>query len=100
MVAALPAPFPAGTDCEIEVRRLWSRKTSPPAGAERGRPLDGPGHAACHRGRLAHRALAHRRRRGALVRDVGLAEELAQDALIAALEHWPQEGVPDNPGPG
>jgi RNA polymerase sigma factor (sigma-70 family) len=33
-----------------------------------------------------------------MVRDVGLAEELAQDALIAALEHWPQSGVPDNPG--
>src|SRR5678816_4889059 len=33
-----------------------------------------------------------------LVRDVGLAEELAQDALVAALEHWPAEGVPDNPG--
>ncbi len=33
-----------------------------------------------------------------LVRDVGLAEDLAQDALIAALEHWPDEGVPDNPG--
>lgn len=33
-----------------------------------------------------------------MVRDVGLAEELAQDALIAALEHWPDEGVPDNPG--
>ncbi len=33
-----------------------------------------------------------------LVRDVGLAEELAQDALVAALEHWPQAGVPDNPG--
>jgi RNA polymerase sigma factor (sigma-70 family) len=33
-----------------------------------------------------------------LVRDVALAEELAQDALIAALEHWPSEGVPDNPG--
>jgi len=33
-----------------------------------------------------------------VVRDVGLAEELAQDALIAALEHWPREGVPDNPG--
>ena len=32
-----------------------------------------------------------------LVRDVGLAEELAQDALVAALEHWPQGGVPDNP---
>ncbi len=33
-----------------------------------------------------------------LVRDVGLAEELAQDALVAALEHWPAEGIPDNPG--
>jgi RNA polymerase sigma factor (sigma-70 family) len=33
-----------------------------------------------------------------LVRDVGLAEELAQDALVAALEHWPEGGVPDNPG--
>src|ERR1041384_3834708 len=32
------------------------------------------------------------------VRDVGLAEELAQDALVAALEQWPVEGVPDNPG--
>src|SRR3954468_7371710 len=31
-------------------------------------------------------------------RDVGLAEELAQDALVAALEHWPGSGVPDNPG--
>src|SRR5918994_3349157 len=33
-----------------------------------------------------------------LVRDVGLAEELAQDALVVALERWPQQGVPDNPG--
>jgi RNA polymerase sigma factor (sigma-70 family) len=33
-----------------------------------------------------------------LVRDVGVAEELAQDALVAALEQWPTEGVPDNPG--
>jgi RNA polymerase sigma factor (sigma-70 family) len=32
------------------------------------------------------------------VRDVGLAEDLAQDALVAALEQWPREGVPDNPG--
>ena len=32
-----------------------------------------------------------------IVRDVGLAEELAQDALVAALEHWPVEGLPDNP---
>ncbi len=33
-----------------------------------------------------------------MVRDVGLAEELAQDALLAALEQWPESGVPDNPG--
>jgi RNA polymerase sigma-70 factor (ECF subfamily) len=33
-----------------------------------------------------------------VVRDVGLAEELAQDALLAALEHWPVSGIPDNPG--
>jgi RNA polymerase sigma factor (sigma-70 family) len=33
-----------------------------------------------------------------IVRDVGLAEELAQDALVAALEQWPEAGVPDNPG--
>jgi len=33
-----------------------------------------------------------------MVRDVGLAEELAQDALVAALETWPGTGVPDNPG--
>jgi RNA polymerase sigma factor (sigma-70 family) len=32
-----------------------------------------------------------------IVRDVGLAEELAQDALVAALEHWPTEGLPRNP---
>ena len=33
-----------------------------------------------------------------MVRDVGLAEELAQDALVAALELWPEAGIPDNPG--
>jgi len=33
-----------------------------------------------------------------MVRDVGLAEELAQEALVAALERWPETGVPDNPG--
>jgi RNA polymerase sigma factor (sigma-70 family) len=33
-----------------------------------------------------------------MVRDVGLAEELAQDALVAALERWPEAGIPDNPG--
>src|SRR5688500_4362819 len=33
-----------------------------------------------------------------IVRDVGLAEELAQDALVVALEKWPESGVPDNPG--
>ncbi|HEX6623686.1 MAG TPA: sigma-70 family RNA polymerase sigma factor, partial [Pyrinomonadaceae bacterium] len=33
-----------------------------------------------------------------IVRDVGLAEELAQDALVAAFEQWPESGVPDKPG--
>ena len=32
-----------------------------------------------------------------MVRDIAVAEELAQDALVAALEHWPRQGVPDNP---
>ena len=37
----------------------------------------------------------------ALVRSLGdwdLAEELVQDALVAALEHWPRDGIPENPG--
>ena len=33
-----------------------------------------------------------------ILRDVGEAEDAAQDALVAALEHWPKTGVPDNPG--
>ena len=33
-----------------------------------------------------------------MVRDVGLAEELAQDALVAALEQWPASGIPEKPG--
>jgi len=33
-----------------------------------------------------------------IVRDVGVAEDLAQDALVAALEQWPQAGIPDKPG--
>ena len=33
-----------------------------------------------------------------LVRDVGLAEELAQDAVVAALDEWPRIGIPDRPG--
>src|SRR5258708_9460794 len=33
-----------------------------------------------------------------IVRDVGLAEDLAQEALVAALEQWPESGVPDRPG--
>ena len=33
-----------------------------------------------------------------IVRDVGLAEDLAQDAIVAALAQWPASGIPDNPG--
>ena len=35
---------------------------------------------------------------GRIVRDVGIAEDLAQDALVAALEQWPEQGIPSNPG--
>ncbi len=35
-----------------------------------------------------------------MVRDVGLAEDLAQDALVAALEQWPASGIPTTPAPG
>ena len=33
-----------------------------------------------------------------IVRDIGVAEDLAQDALVAALEQWPRSGIPCNPG--
>jgi predicted RNA polymerase sigma factor len=33
-----------------------------------------------------------------IVRDVGVAEDLAHEALVAALEQWPESGIPDNPG--
>jgi predicted RNA polymerase sigma factor len=33
-----------------------------------------------------------------VTRDIGIAEELAQDALVTALEVWPEQGIPDNPG--
>ncbi|MGA7312873.1 MAG: sigma factor, partial [Silvibacterium sp.] len=32
-----------------------------------------------------------------VTRDIGIAEELAQDALVTALERWPEEGIPENP---
>src|ERR1700742_3000897 len=34
-----------------------------------------------------------------VTRDIGTAEELAQDALVAALERWPEEGIPEHPAP-
>src|SRR6185295_11049735 len=34
-----------------------------------------------------------------VTRYIGIAEELAQDALVAALERWPEEGIPENPAP-
>src|SRR5882757_1771658 len=33
-----------------------------------------------------------------VTRDIGIAEELAQDALVSALEQWPEQGIPENPG--
>jgi len=64
-------------------------------------PGAGLTHAATHRAIEAvwriesAKVIAHVAR---LVRDVGVAEELAQDALVSALEHWPEAGLPDNPG--
>jgi predicted RNA polymerase sigma factor len=50
------------------------------------------------RGGLADRGAAADRRARPADRDVGVAEELAQDALVAALEQWPESGVPRSPG--
>ena len=48
---------------------------------------------------MAHGVRAdHRRRWPGIVHDVGLAEELAQDTLVIALEQWPIAGMPDHPG--
>jgi RNA polymerase sigma factor (sigma-70 family) len=47
---------------------------------------------------LEDRVTKAHRGSGADRRDIGLAEDLAQDALVAALEQWPESGVPDNPG--
>ena len=55
-------------------------------------------HTSLYRGRVAHRVAEGDRHCPRLVRDVGLAEDLAQDALVAALEQWPGEGIPRNPG--
>ena len=51
-----------------------------------------------HRRGVAHRAGQADRRADPHRRDVGLAEEFAQEALVAALRQWPDEGVPDKPG--
>lgn len=56
------------------------------------------GYPPCDRPPVARRIAPHHRRPHAPGGDVGLAEDLAQDALLAALEQWPSEGLPDNPG--
>ena len=97
-----------GENCRIEVRRDLRDGGLPAgrAGGDRLRPGSAPGRlvAAPADARAAvetvwriesARLIAGLAR---LVRDVGLAEDLAQDALVAALERWPRDGVPDNPG--
>ena len=86
-------------DCMIEVRQVFELTDFPPeVQAAAGQLLS---KAATHRAidavwRIeAAKVIAGLTR---IVRDVGLAEDLAQDALLAALEQWPQSGVPDNPG--
>ena len=97
MVARFPRPFPAGTDCEIEVRRLYEPEDFAPAGAERGRLL--PTDPATQRAIEA----VWRIERSRIVAGVApgarcrLAENWRRRAHRRA-EHWPQEGVPDKPG--
>lgn len=66
-----------------------------------GEPLNAAGHVAAGRTIDAVWRIESARVIGGLARlvhDVGWAEDLAQDALVAALEQWPQSGIPDNPG--
>ena len=95
-------------------RRRRRRDRGPPGLGDVGIPARGPGRPRGERRRAVrvsaapeHRAIeaVWRIESAALiaglariVRDVGLAEDLAQDALVAALERWPESGVPDNPG--
>src|SRR6478752_6111870 len=78
-------------------RSRWSRSARCTRRGSRHPPMDA---AATHRTINAVWRIESARIIGALarrVRDVGLAEELAQDALLAALEQWPREGIPENP---
>lgn len=59
---------------------------------------DGSSRDGHHRGGLPDRGPRVIAAAARIVRDVGIAEELAQDALVAALEQWPESGVPDRPG--
>ena len=87
-------------------RRFWKivgrrRGRHPPGVRPRGLVTPATGTAAAHRAVEAVWRLESARiiaGLAGLVRDVGLAEELAQDALVAALEQWPAEGIPANPG--
>ena len=95
-------------NCRIEVRPIFEMEDFPPdvREADRLRPRAASGRlmAATADARAAVEAVwrieSARLVAGLarLVRDVGLAEDLAQDALVAALERWPRDGVPDNPG--
>jgi RNA polymerase sigma factor (sigma-70 family) len=73
---------------------------APHPAAEPGRPAAEPGRPAAETVETVFRMESPRLIAGVarIVRDVGIAEELAQDALVAALEQWPGDGVPDNPG--
>src|SRR5919109_919848 len=78
-------PNPTGAEGEIEIRQVFEDEEF----------AEAVGQEAADREAALRKAIAGLAR---MVRDVGLAEELAQDALVAALEQWPSEGVPRNPG--
>ena len=87
------------TSCRTSPRTSRKRRSSPPASRRTRRRRDDQ--AATQRAIEAVWRIESPRLIAALarmMRDVGVAEDLAQDALVAALEKWPQSGVPDNPG--
>jgi RNA polymerase sigma factor (sigma-70 family) len=92
-----PSSEPEPTDTpgrDAEPPGTASRPAAPPD------PAAAPAHTPAHAIETVFRIESPRIIAGVarIVRDVGIAEELAQDALVAALEQWPRDGVPDNPG--
>ncbi len=96
----------AGLSRSVRYSNTRAREGAPAIGLRTGRAPGGPGHreaatTEAHRATEAIWRIESARLIAGLARvigDIGTAEELAQDALVAALEQWPAEGVPERPG--